>query len=216
MQTDSRYVRTNQQGPHERLAEVVRRHLQHPDQTPLQSDSRAAYRELVKARLGRPLVIDAFCGTGHSTAVLAQRHPHHLVVGIDQSAHRLGRHIPGPNDNYLLLRARCEDIWCLLVEAGQAVEYHYILYPNPWPKSSQLQRRVHGHASFPLLAALGGRLELRSNWRLYVEEFALAMQLAGHAGQINAVASDGADISLFEAKYRKSGHDLWRFEANLA
>lgn len=216
MQTNSRNVSTNQQGPHERLAEVVRRHLQHPDQTPLHAQSHAAYAELENARRDRPLVIDAFCGTGHSTAILAQRHPQHLVVGIDQSAHRLGRHVPGPGDNYLLLRARCEDIWRLLVAAGETVEYHYIFYPNPWPKSAQLKRRVHGHPSFPLLVSLGGKLELRSNWRLYVEEFALAMQLAGHAGQVSGASGNAAAISLFEAKYRESGHDLWRFDVNLS
>lgn len=216
MQTSSRYVRTNQQGPHERLAQVVRRHLEHPDQTPLLAESRGAIARLEDARRGRPLVLDAFCGTGRSTALLAQRHPHHLVVGIDQSAHRLERHVPGPNDNYLLLRARCEDIWRLLAAAGQAVEHHYLFYPNPWPKSTQLKRRVHGHPSFPVLSTLGGRLELRSNWRLYVDEFALAMQLAGHAGQVSRVTGDATAVSLFEAKYQRSGHDLWRFEVNLS
>ena len=34
-------------------------------------------------------------------------------------------------------------------------EQHYLLYPNPWPKAKHLQRRVHGHGSFPLLLQLG-------------------------------------------------------------
>ena len=207
---------TNQQGPHERLSEVVRRHLEHPDRRPLQADSRAAYAKLEDARAGRPLVLDAFCGTGQSTALLASRHPNHLVVGIDQSFHRLDKHVRSAADNYLLLQARCEDIWRLLAEDGQRIAHHYIFYPNPWPKSAQLKRRVHGHPAFPLLATLGGHLELRSNWRLYVEEFALAMQLVGHAGALSQVPSNGADISLFEAKYRRSGHALWRFEVNLS
>ncbi len=216
MQTTSKNVSTNQQGPHERLAEVVRRHIDCPDRSPLQSDSRDAYARLEAARAGRPLVLDAFCGTGQSTATLALRHPQHLVVGIDQSAHRLGKHVPGNAANYLLLQARCEDIWRLLAADRQRLDYHYIFYPNPWPKSAQFQRRVHGHPGFPLLARLGGRLELRSNWRLYVEEFALAMQLTGHTGRVSAVPGDTPATTLFEAKYRRSGHDLWRFEVNLS
>lgn len=215
MQTTSRNVSSNQPGVHERLEEVVRRHLAQPDRRPLQAASTAAYAELERARAGRPLVIDAFCGTGLSTATLAQRHPEHLVVGIDQSAQRLGRHVPGGAGNYLLLRARCEDIWRLLAEAGQTLDHHYLFYPNPWPKSAQLQRRVHGHPAFALLPVLGGRLELRSNWRLYVEEFALAMEVAGRRGEVGPVPPDAPAISLFEAKFRRSGHALWRFEVNL-
>ena len=216
MQTTSRIVSTNQQGPHERLAEVVQKHLEHPDLSPLQSGSRAAYAQLVAAREGRPLVIDAFCGTGQSTAQLAERHPGHLVVGIDQSAHRLGKHVPSTAGNYLLLQARCEDLWRLLAEDGQRVEHHYIFYPNPWPKSAQFKRRIHGHPGFSRLPVLGGRLELRSNWRLYVEEFALAMLQAGHTGYVSPVPFEAPAISLFEAKYRQSGHDLWRYEVNLS
>ena len=207
---------TNQQGPHERLEDVVRRHLEHPDRSPLQSGSLTAYAELIAASEGRPLVLDAFCGTGHSTALLAQHHPQHFVVGIDRSQHRLARHVAADAQNYLLLQARCEDIWRLLAEDGRRLEYHYIFYPNPWPKSAQLKRRVHGHPGFARLPQLGGRLELRSNWRLYVEEFALAIALAGYTGDVSLVPAQEPDISLFEAKYRHSGHDLWRFEVNLS
>ena len=173
----------------------------------------------------RPLVLDSFCGTGHSTETLARRHPDHLVVGIDKSSERLARHQAGPADNYLLLQADCEDIWQLLVQEQQAVDYHYLLYPNPWPKAKHLQRRVHGHGSFPWLLQLGnraspgraspGRIELRSNWQVYVEEFGLAMHLAGYRGRVTRVPA-GPDLSLFEQKYRQSGHDVWAFTAKLA
>ena len=86
---------------------------------------------------------------------------------------------------------------------------------NPWPKAAHLQRRVHGHASFPLLLRLGGSLELRSNWQLYVEEFSCAMHLAGQRGRVATVSDSDPAISLFEQKYRDSGHLLWAYTTRI-
>jgi tRNA G46 methylase TrmB len=207
---NSRHITSNQRGVHPGLGTVVRRHLDTAHRRPVSPHGELAFGQLLQ-RLGeaaRPLVLDSFCGTGHSTAHLARRHPDHLVVGIDRSAHRLGKHPAEQSGNYLLLQADCEDIWQLLLRQGLTLDYHYLLYPNPWPKARHLQRRVHGHASFPWLLHLGGRVELRSNWQVYVEEFGVAMHLAGATGYVARLA-ERPDISLFEEKYRRSGHDLW-------
>ena len=198
-----------------KLPALVRRHLDNVHRKPVAAHNRAAFRRLLEelAARPRPLVLDSFCGTGHSTAKLAQRHPQHLVVGIDKSAQRLARHPGEPAGNYLLLQAECEDLWQLLVQAGLHADFHYLLYPNPWPKARYLQRRIHGHASFAWLLQLGGRIELRSNWQVYVEEFGLAMHLAGYRGRV-AKLPGGPDLTLFEQKYRLSGHDLWAFNGN--
>ncbi|QFU77975.1 SAM-dependent methyltransferase [Halioglobus maricola] len=185
--------------------------MQHAFRRPVAPHSRQAYQTLTE-RLSRqpmPLVLDSFCGTGQSTAELARRHPEHLVVGIDQSAHRLEKHESSDACNYLLLRAEAEDIWQLLLADGHSAGYHYLFYPNPWPKAKHLQRRIHGHASFPWLLRLGGIIELRSNWQVYVEEFGTAMHMAGLRGCIDRISGDPA-ITLFEKKYRDSGHALWR------
>lgn len=201
---------------------MVRRHLETVSRKPVAAHNAAAFNRLLDAVTlnPRPLILDSFCGTGHSTAELARRHPDHLVVGIDKSLDRLSRHPASEAGNYLLLRAECEDIWRLLVEAGLAVDYHYLLYPNPWPKAKHLQRRVHGNASFAWLVKLAGagsgkknepgRIELRSNWQTYVEEFGVAMHLAGALGRVSLVSPAPA-LTLFELKYRESGHALWRY-----
>lgn len=202
---------SNQPGPHPRLAATVVRHLESSFLRPVAPHSERAYAVLAAllANEPRPLVLDSFCGTGMSTALLAQQYPGHLVVGVDQSAHRLEKHQRQPGD-YLLLRANCEDIWQLLLRNDQRLDHHYLLYPNPWPKAKHLQRRVHGHASFPWLLQLGGSLELRSNWQLYVEEFGLAMHVAGRRGTVSRVSGEPA-LTLFEEKYRLSGQALWRY-----
>ena len=219
MHTHSRQVVSNQQYLHPRLAEVVLRHLRAGYKKPVAPHSAAAFGQLLQAlaTTPRPLVLDSFCGTGHSTAALARCHPQHLVVGVDKSARRLARHPHTAATDYLLLQADCADIWQLLAMHGLSVDYHYLLYPNPWPKAAHLQRRVHGHGSFPLLLRLAsggtpGCIELRSNWQVYVEEFGIAMHLAGVPGRVARLPS-GPALTLFERKYRDSGHDLWRYSS---
>ncbi len=212
MQAGSRIVSSKQQWTHSKLPALVRRHFNHSYQKPAAGHSCAAFNSLKDALQKQPraLVLDSFCGTGHSTARLAERHPGHLVVGVDKSAHRLAKHAGGTAENYLLLQADCEDIWHLLSDAGISLDYHYLLYPNPWPKSRHIQRRIHGSAAFPWLVQLGGKIELRSNWRLYVEEFGLAMQLVGRCGVVARLPQQPA-LTLFEEKYQLSGHELWRY-----
>lgn len=211
MQDRSRPVASPQTGPHRDLERLVARHAQHAFRKPPAPYSRAAFAALERRLAGSAgLVLDAGCGTGAGTAALARRHPDCLVAGIDQSAHRLARAPRNLPDNIILLRADVVDLWGLLAAAGMRLEAHYLLYPNPWPKPAQVMRRWPGHPAFPALLALGGRLECRSNWRVYVEEFALAVRvLTGRRPVVEAFAPDDP-LTPFERKYAASGHDLYR------
>eukprot|EP00752_Nemacystus_decipiens_P013852 g12298.t1 len=85
------------------------------------------------------------------------------------------RNAPLPR-NLLLLRADLVDLWVLASrDISWQVQEHYILYPNPYPKRSQLRSRWHGHSVFPVLLGLGGRITLRSNWKSYLDEFCQAV-----------------------------------------
>lgn len=212
MQALSRQPISNQQHTHPKLAATVRRHLDAPSRTPVAPHNAVALERLLQELTvrPRPLVLDSFCGTGHSTAALALRHPEHLVVGIDKSGHRLSKQPENTPHNALLLQAECEGLWQLLAERQITADYHYLLYPNPWPKAKHLQRRVHGSAGLFWLLQLGGCIELRSNWQTYVEEFGVAMHLAACPGTVARVAP-AQPLSLFERKYLNSGHPLWAF-----
>ncbi len=211
-------MRSNQPGLHPRLEAVVRRHLASPWRAPLHAPSVDAFEiaETLRRQAGadRPIVLDAGCGTGESTRELARRHPGALVVGIDQSAARLAcvgaQGEPRREGDCLWLRADLATLWRLAREACWPVSRHYLLYPNPWPKSAHLQRRWHGHPVFPTLLALGGELELRSNWSVYVEEFCRAASLlTGQEVTPGRLAPGAPPISPFERKYAASGHALW-------
>lgn len=146
-----------------------------------------------------------------STALLAAQNPAAVVIGIDKSQNRLAKH-QMMKGRYMLARTDCEPLWQLLVNAGICLHEHYLLYPNPWPKPAQLQRRVHGHPAFPLLKTLGGNIELRSNWQIYAQEFQIACEVLGLSARLDSVP-DGSPLTLFEKKYRDRGHSLWRVRA---
>ncbi|WNL38455.1 SAM-dependent methyltransferase [Halomonas sp. PAMB 3264] len=218
MQHASRVVTSNQPGPHQDLARRVQRALAHPLKKPVADHSRQAFEQasLWREQTSAPLILDAGCGVGLSTRRLAERFPDHAVIGVDRSESRLGREHGAPPDNALLVRADLIDFWRLALAAGWAPERHYLLYPNPYPKAAHLKMRWHGHPVFPAVLALGGQLEVRSNWQIYIEEFAQAVALATRQQAAVESLTPGPDyLTPFEAKYAQSGQPLWRLTCTL-
>ncbi len=206
-----RSVSSNQSGIHDKLAASVAKHLENPFRKPYSAHNEKAFHT-AQAWLSaqqRPFILDSYCGTGESTRTLAQMFPGHAVLGIDKSAARLARHQASGEDNYHLLRADTDDIWRLLADAGLRPDRHCIFYPNPWPKADHLKRRCHGSPLFPSLLALGGELDLRTNWRIYAEEFCAALKIADIAAQVTEFKANPA-ITAFERKYSEAGQSLWR------
>ncbi|MDN6321134.1 MAG: tRNA (guanine(46)-N(7))-methyltransferase TrmB [Halomonas sp.] len=218
MQHNSRPVVSNQPGPHQDLARRVSRALAHPLRKPIAEHTQRTFAQAAEwfANRQAPLLLDSGCGVGISTRQLAMQFPTHAVIGVDRSEDRLGRDHGELPENALLVRADLIDFWRLAYQNGWAPEHHYLLYPNPYPKAGHLKMRWHGHAVLPTLLALGGHLELRSNWSLYVEEFALAVaQVTGNQAIVSELAPKGDYLTPFEAKYAQSGQTLWRLSVDL-
>jgi tRNA (guanine-N7-)-methyltransferase len=185
--------------------------------------------------------IDAGCGVGESTINIAAKYPHAKVVGVDKSIARLGKHksyaehsnanseMAGSNplearyidisdDNYLLLQADLNDFWRLLADYTEAdkprwhVAKQFILYPNPYPKKTQLGKRWHGSALFPFIVKISSNIEVRSNWRLYVDECLIAAEYYGLTGSIDIIeASDNTmPYTPFERKYVDSNQTCFK------
>lgn len=214
-------ISSAQTGVHDALTGLVARHVAHPFQKPITDYNRRSFDDSMAAWQAAghpPLILDTGCGVGLSTLHLAARHPDHFVIGIDQSADRLARQTlwrGEPPRNLCLVRADLVDYWRLALQAGVRPAQHYLLYPNPWPKIGQLARRWHGHAVFPAIVALGGQIECRSNWRIYIDEFAQALQqVSGRSVAAEEFVTD-TPITPFERKYLASGHALWRCRLDL-
>ncbi|HEY9841249.1 MAG: tRNA (guanosine(46)-N(7))-methyltransferase TrmB [Candidatus Sericytochromatia bacterium] len=212
-----RQVESNQTDVHPRLSEVVRRHLQHAYRRPPAEHTREAFARL-DPPAGVPWLLDGGCGNGESSVRLAQAFPEAWVLGVDRSAARLEQgqrlHEPLP-PNLCLLRADLVDLVLMARDAGWRCATLYLLYPNPWPKAEHLQRRWHGHAVFPLLLQLADQLELRSNWELYLQEFALALELTGRPRPEIESWQPQQPVSAFERKYLLAGQPLYRLRSDL-
>ena len=221
MHANSSPISSSQTTVHTQLHALVARHADHPFLKPVTEYNHHAFEKSIamwRANGSKPLIIDAGCGVGLSTLHLAAQFPTHFVIGIDQSADRIERNTQWPTevpDNFICMRADLVDYWRLLLQHKIFPEQHYILYPNPWPKIGHLARRWHGHAVFPTIVALGGTLECRSNWRIYIDEFTAALtQLSGLPVACEAYVPQQA-ITPFEQKYQASGHALWRCRVQL-
>jgi tRNA (guanine-N7-)-methyltransferase len=218
MEANSQPIKSNQSGVHPRLEGLVKKYLTTRDLQELHLPSVAAFESL-ESMAGdelkqRQLILDSGCGTGTSTRQIAAEHPDHIVFGIDRSESRLGKtghsDFPAREGNIFWIRSQLETFWKLAKEREWELVKHYLLYPNPYPKASQLQRRWHANPVFPVLLGLGGQLELRCNWKTYAEEFATAIELvSGCKTEVQAISAIHP-ISAFEQKYSASGHTLYR------
>ena len=157
-EANSRSITTNQQGLHDKLDDIVLKHVEAEFKKPIAAHTQTAFDEVnaqVQAFAG-PIILDSCCGVGESTANLAKRHPDALIIGIDKSAHRLEKHDveykQTEQGQYMLVQADLNDFWRLAVAAKWQISHHYLLYPNPWPKAKHIRRRWHGSAVFPLLS----------------------------------------------------------------
>tara|TARA_R110002096_G_scaffold50539_8_gene132569 strand:- start:1157 stop:1813 length:657 start_codon:yes stop_codon:yes gene_type:complete len=218
MQTSSRQIESNQTGPHDRLQETVLKHVEKPFLKPIADHTQRVFDQIQTQldTLKRPMVFDSCCGVGDSSRALAKEYPDHWVIGIDKSANRLAREREGGQpENLIMARADLNDFYRLAQGAGWRFDRHYILYPNPWPKSVHLGKRWHGAPVFPVIAALGGKLELRSNWKLYLEEFAIALGFLDHTSELAQFVPEKF-LTAFEKKFHESDQPLWRLTANLA
>jgi tRNA (guanine-N7-)-methyltransferase len=223
MFANSRPVVSAQYAPHPDLRTVLARHQANVFQKPIAACSHAAFlRALAFWRTfapDAPLILDAGCGVGWSTLFLAREYPECFVLGVDQSAHRLERdksRLGAMPENLAFLRADLVDFWRDLAKAGIRLQRHFLLYPNPWPKSAHLRRRWHAHPVFPALLRLGGLFTCRSNWKPYIEEMSLCLRWSGYAPVIGTCAPGDSSITTpFERKYHASGQTLWSLRCDL-
>jgi tRNA G46 methylase TrmB len=214
MKANSREINSTQPGVHDKLNEYVLRYRRAVNQRPMQAHTQAAFAQ-ASSWLGDwqgDIIIDSCCGVGESTAKLALRYPEARVLGVDKSAMRLEKHSHYASDqsNYCMIRADVNDFWRLVVQANWQVKKHYLLYPNPYPKAAQVQKRWHASPAMVDLMAMCQHIEVRSNWDIYLQEFAQAAALYGVDSNLVVIDNTIEPMTPFERKYQDSGQDCWQ------
>lgn len=212
LEGNSRSIVSNQTGVHDDLEKVVNKHLTSEFKKPYAEFSLQLFAELEQqvndfmSQGGKGVILDSCCGIGESSYHHAKANPEYLVIGVDKSEHRLDKHEFHHDKltNLILARGDLNDLWRLIAKADWPITEHFILYPNPWPKSKHLQRRWHGAPVFSALPAIGNKLIVRSNWPIYIDEFQQALKIAGVDSE--KVEYRGTEaITPFERKYWASG-----------
>ena len=112
------------------------------------------------------------------------------------------------------MRADLNDFLRLLVKTNKILTKHYLLYPNPYPKAAHLQRRWYATSALADIIKLGGALEVRSNWQLYILEFSAALNVARINSEVK-LFEQGSPITPFERKYWESGQSSWQLTTQL-
>ncbi len=207
----SRPVVSNQSEPHPDLSSLHDKHRQHPYTKPVSPSQREAFETAYRIwqSMGEPsTLLDIGCGTGESSRQLAMANPRHLVLGIDQSGHRLSRAQRHQNPpNLLYVRARAEEFWLQMFRTTWTAAGMSFFYPNPWPKKKHVMRRWHAHPIWPHLCTWCPAMILRTNWPLYAQEWVLTLTWMGVDTRQKVIRPEHP-LTAFERKYHESGHTL--------
>lgn len=210
-------IRTTQHTVHPKLLPLLWRRRCADFQRSLPDFSEKVIQELkllLQERKPQFLILDSGCGTGYSTKVLAQRFPFATVIGIDKSIKKLSkatRTSPVPS-NCFLFRAELVDIWRWLHQIHLSIDYHFLLFPNPWPKPRHFRKRIYAHPVFPKIFAFSRYIELRTNWKVLAEEFAVVAASVTGKDAILSQYSPAAYLTPFEKKYAERGEPLYKVQ----
>ena len=219
MKCNSSAVKTNQSEIHSDLSTIVKKNRNNIYKKPFSKHNIDSYKFAISKATSNKIIFDSGCGKGTSTQKLAQKYPDCFVIGIDKSESRIKKNFDNENKNYknyCIVRSNLIDFWRLATKDGLQLEHHFIFYPNPWPRKNHLKRRWYCSPVFKNIIQLGGELEIRTNWEIYIDEFSLALSEYG-LKSLKCLILPKNDIyfSDFEEKYHKSGHDLWKLTAKI-
>lgn len=231
MESRPREITTNQVGVHEHLVSIVNKYRQSEFKKPIAEHTKQTFERVIDW-LGDwqgDVIIDACCGVGESTIVLAQQNPNAKVIGIDKSVARLDKHAyykrqkddesvnksaDKSAENVKVFQADLNDFWRLIADysgtAKWAIRKQCVFYPNPYPKKAQVQKRWHASPAFIALLKCSKNIEVRSNWLTYLQEFQQALSIHGVKSNIHEVS--GVPITPFERKYIESGQPCWQLQ----
>jgi tRNA (guanine-N7-)-methyltransferase len=211
-------IMTAQTTAHESLDALVKKHRTTSFLRPIADHQITLFENIdrIVRQQNRPIILDSGCGTGMSTVMLAKQYPDCLLIGLDKSLARLKKSpvfgVADSDMNLHLIRANVLDFWRLALSANWPIQQHYLLYPNPYPKKNDITKRWHGHPIFPTLMALSPHTEIRSNWRLYLEEYQQAAQQFEEIQSTLSPFLTKQPMTAFEKKYIETKTPLFSLE----
>jgi tRNA G46 methylase TrmB len=209
----SKIITSLQDGIHENLEKSLKRYNLSNYVRPKRSFSDDNLSKIKNWLKGDSFIFDIGCGIGESSYNLSKLYPDTKILGIDKSISRLDRNnsFKVSNANILLIQDDMFDLIPLLyAELKEKVLSVHIYYPNPWPKKSQLKRRIHANPIAPFLFELSNNFYLRSNWKIYLDEFSKSFEFyKGVKSQVVEVEEFSGYLTPFEKKYHLSDQAIY-------
>jgi tRNA G46 methylase TrmB len=210
----SKPVESNQQEVHKNLITLTQRYQTALSARPISEHTEQAFMQILPwlQGAGSQLILDACCGVGESTAILSRRYCEAKVLGVDKSAIRLQKHhaYEALSENYQVIRADLNDFWRLLAKHKLTFKKQYLLYPNPYPKVKHIQKRWYACPVTPDIMKASNCIEVRSNWLLYLQEFAVVAEHYGFNSQLSLLSTQDSAMTPFERKYQQSGQACYK------
>lgn len=209
----SKIITSLQTGIHENLEKSLKRYNLNNYIRPKRSFSDQNLSKIKDWLNDESFILDLGCGIGESSYNLANKYPMTKILGVDKSISRLDRNnkFKVKNNNIMLIQDDMFDLIPLLYSnLKEKILSVHIYYPNPWPKKSQLKRRIHANPIAPFLFELSDTFFIRSNWKIYLEEFSKSYEFyKGVTSSVLEVTDLSDYLTPFEKKYHLSHQTIY-------
>lgn len=215
----SKPVLSDQFSVHENLAELVKKFQFGVYKKPIPMQVVKDFESVLinlKNNNNSNVIFDWGCGVGESTYILSKQYPDSFIIGVDKSDSRLKRKNSFKRNlptNMMLLKGNIVDWWKVVAMQKHLlkIKKQYILFPNPYPKKKHLKLRWHAQPIFQSIMQINSPIEVRSNWKIYIEEFANALDIYFPDKKVFVEQYHPSHfLTPFEKKYYLSGQKLFR------
>ncbi|MBI2568703.1 MAG: hypothetical protein HYV63_16905 [Candidatus Schekmanbacteria bacterium] len=178
---------------------------------------RGEWRQRLGFPAEAPLWVEVGCGCGFFAHHLAMTHAHALVLGVElryKRLHQAARRLPAAAN----LRIVRYDGLRLAHALGREVDAFFLIYPDPWPRPRDRDRRLYSQLDrfIPHLRG-GGSIHLRTDSERVCAAFVRAAELLGGQATAHRLDRTGrADLSAFDCLFAHLGAAAWEATASFA
>ena len=166
-----------------------------------------------------PVGLEIGFGSGQALLDWAESAPDWNLLGIEVYEPGIGGLLKGMTERDLSnIRVLSEDAAEVLASAivPAALAEVRIFFPDPWPKKRHHKRRLINESFAALLAermCSGGILRLATDWQDYAEQMLAVLNaqpgFRNEAGNGYAPRFEGRNVTRFEARGQRLGHQVW-------
>jgi tRNA (guanine-N(7)-)-methyltransferase len=182
----------------------------------------AAYESFEFSKCTKPVFLEIGAGAGLHAIRFAKANPEATLLAVEHSKTRFAklesrRRAHPQIQNLFCFHADAESVATHLIPDA-SLEGVFLLYPNPYPKASQANKRWHQMPFWGELLrklAPGGRIEFATNEAFYAEEFFVwntsqwGLQVLENKSFVRVENPDFVARTHFEKKYLERGERIF-------